>query len=146
MALVIIALGLGGRRTDPAKVGIENVDLVFLTAVVIVRRCAAAMWAVLLASGRGVVVLQFLFLPPVYTFTITDPNQRRSLSSLQSDRHPGFQCRGRACARRPLPRDRQGATTESLYAFSRKLAGTATLDDRIVGERLSNRVDAEGGG
>ena len=77
---------------------------------------------------RGVAVLQFFFLPPVYTFTITDPNNVAAffffmlIARLVSN----VAARVRTQAVTAIGRVR---TTESLYAFSRKLAGTATLDD-----------------
>ena len=60
MALLFVAIGLGAATLiQPLFGGIENVDLVFLTAVVGV---AARYRPVAVAAGkrRGVVVLQFL--------------------------------------------------------------------------------------
>src|SRR5206468_11807084 len=70
----------------------------------------------------------FFFLPPVYTFTITDPTNVAAffffmlIALLVSN----VAARVRSQADTAISRVR---TTESLYAFSRKLAGTATLDD-----------------
>ena len=52
--------------------GIENVDLVFLTAVVGVA-VRYGLWPSLLASVAASLAYNFFFLPPIYTFTITDP-------------------------------------------------------------------------
>lgn len=52
--------------------GIENVDLMFLTAVVTVA-VRYGLWPSLLASVAASLAYNFFFLPPVYTFTITDP-------------------------------------------------------------------------
>ena len=71
----------------------------------------------------------FFFLPPVYTFTITDPTNIAAffffmlIAILVSN----VAARVRYCRR--IPRLAGCAPPESLYAFSRKLAGTATLDD-----------------
>ena len=52
--------------------GIENVDLVFLTAVVGVA-VRFGLWPSLVASVAASLCYNFFFLPPIYTFTITDP-------------------------------------------------------------------------
>ncbi len=115
------------RRTDPAPFGIENVDLVFLTAVVSVA-VRYGLWPSLLASVAASLCYNFFFLPPVYTFTITDPTNVAAffffmlIALLVSN--VGARVRTQAVS--AIGRVR---TTDSLYAFSRKLAGTATLDD-----------------
>ena len=107
--------------------GIENVDLVFLTAVVGVA-VRYGLWPSLLASVAASLCYNFFFLPPVYTFTITDPTNVAAffffmlIAILVSN----VAARVRTQAVTAIGRVR---TTESLYAFSRKLAGTATLDD-----------------
>ena len=107
--------------------GIENVDLVFLTAVVSVA-VRYGLWPSLLASVAASLCYNFFFLPPVYTFTITDPTNVAAffffmlIAILVSN----VAARVRTQAITAIGRVR---TTESLYAFSRKLAGTATLDD-----------------
>ena len=52
--------------------GIENVDLVFLTAVVGVA-VRYGLWPSLFASVAASLCYNFFFLPPIYTFTIADP-------------------------------------------------------------------------
>src|SRR5882757_1968319 len=72
MSLLLAGLGLGAAKLIQPYFGIENVDLVFLTAVV----GAAArygLWPSMLASVAASLCYNFFFLPPVYTFTITDP-------------------------------------------------------------------------
>ena len=70
----------------------------------------------------------FFFLPPVYTFTITDPTNVAAffLFMLVAILVSNVAARVRSQADTAIGRVR---TTDSLYAFSRKLAGTATLDD-----------------
>src|SRR5258707_15895254 len=72
MALVIVAAGLGASELIQPRFGVENVDLVFLTAVVVVA-VRYGLWPSLLASVVASLCYNFFFLPPVYTFTITDP-------------------------------------------------------------------------
>src|ERR1700744_3845561 len=126
-SLAIVALGLGGAKLIQPIFGIENVDLVFLTAVVSVA-VRFGLLPSLLASVAASLCYNFFFLPPVYTFTITDPTNVAAffffmlIAILVSN----VAARVRTQAMTANSRIR---TTESLYAFSRKLAGTATLDD-----------------
>src|SRR3954453_16737794 len=127
MALAIVAAGLGAAKLIQPWFGIENVDLVFLTVVVTVA-VRFGLSPSLLASVADSLCYNFFFLPPVYTFTITDPTNIAAffffmlIAVLVSN--VAARVRGQADA--AIGRVR---TTESLYAFSRKLAGTATLYD-----------------
>jgi two-component system, OmpR family, sensor histidine kinase KdpD len=127
MALLITAIGLGAAALIRPYFGIENVDLVFLTAVVSVA-VRYGLWPSLLASVTASLAYNFFFLPPIYTFTITDPTNIAAffffmlIAILVSN----VAARVRTQADTAIGRIR---TTEQLYAFSRKLAGTATLDD-----------------
>ena len=127
MALLIAAVGLGAATLIKPYFGVENVDLVFLTAVVIVA-VRYGLWPSLLASVAASLAYNFFFLPPIYTFTITDPTNIAAffffmlIAILVSN----VAARVRTQADTAIGRIR---TTEQLYAFSRKLAGTATLDD-----------------
>ena len=127
ISLLFVAVALGAGLLIHPWLGIENVDLVFLTAVV----GAAVRYGLLpsvLASVVASLCYNFFFLPPVYTFTITDPTNVAAffffmlIAILVSN----VAARVRTQAVSAIGRVR---TTESLYAFSRKLAGTATLDD-----------------
>jgi two-component system, OmpR family, sensor histidine kinase KdpD len=127
MSLLVVAVGLGAAELIQPRFGIENVDLVFLTAVVVVG-VRFGLWPSLFASVIASLCYNFFFLPPVYTFTITDPTNVAAffffmlIALLVSN----VAARVRIQADTAIGRVR---TTESLYAFSRKLAGTATLDD-----------------
>ena len=128
MALLFVAIGLGAAMLIQHMFGgIENVDLVFLTAVVGVA-ARYGLLPSLLASVTASLCYNFFFLPPVYTFTITEPTNIAAffffmlIAILVSN----VAARVRLQADTAIGRVR---TTESLYAFSRKLAGTATLDD-----------------
>jgi two-component system sensor histidine kinase KdpD len=126
-ALGIVLVGLGAAVLLQPRFGIENVDLVLLTAVVAVA-VRYGLWPSLLASLAASLAYNFFFLPPVYTFTITDPTNVAAffffmlIAILVSN----VAARVRTQADAAIGRIR---TTEQLYAFSRKLAGTATLDD-----------------
>jgi two-component system sensor histidine kinase KdpD len=127
LALLISAIGLGAAALIKPHFGIENVDLVFLTAVVVVA-VRYGLWPSLLTSLISSFAYNFFFLPPIYTLTITDPTNIIAffffmlIAILVSN----VGARVRAQADTAIGRIR---TTEQLYAFSRKLAGTGTLDD-----------------
>ncbi|MBV9461461.1 MAG: sensor histidine kinase KdpD [Bradyrhizobium sp.] len=127
MALLTTAVGLVAAEIIKPHFGVENVDLVFLTAVVLVA-VRYGLWPSLFASVAASLAYNFFFLPPIYTFTITDPTNIAAffffmlIAILVSN----VAARVRTQADTAIGRIR---TTEQLYAFSRKLAGTATLDD-----------------
>ncbi|KQP21869.1 histidine kinase [Methylobacterium sp. Leaf102] len=107
--------------------GVENADLILLTAIVAVAvrfGLGPSLAAVVAAS----LSYNFFFLPPVYTLTIADPTNIAAfllftavavvVSNLASrSRRDALVSQGRARA------------TERLYGFSRTLAGCGTLDD-----------------
>jgi two-component system sensor histidine kinase KdpD len=127
MALLFVAAALGAGKLIHPWFGIENVDLVFLTAVVGVA-VRYGLWPSLFASVIASLCYNFFFLPPIYTFTITDPTNLAAffffmlIALLVSN--VAARVRGQATAATERVRN-----TEHLYSFSRKLAGTATLDD-----------------
>ena len=126
-ALLAVAAALGIGLLIQPRLGIENVDLVFLTAVVGVA-VRFGLLPSLFASVAASLCYNFFFLPPIYTFTIADPTNVAAflffivVALLVSH----VAARGRTEAVIAHGRVR---TVESLYAFSRKLAGVGTLDD-----------------
>jgi two-component system sensor histidine kinase KdpD len=127
IALVSVAVALGFGELIQPWFGIENVDLVFLTAVVGVA-VRFGLWPSLVASVAASLCYNFFFLPPIYTFTITDPTNVAAffffivMAVIVSN----VAARVRTQAVAAMTRAR---STESLYIFSRKLAGAGTLDD-----------------
>jgi two-component system, OmpR family, sensor histidine kinase KdpD len=127
VALLAVAAALGASLLLRPLLGIENVDLLFLTAIVGVA-VRYGLWPSLTASVAASLCYNFFFLPPVYTFTITDPTNLAAfvlfatLSILVSN----LAARGQV---RTVTAHERVRTVESLYAFSRKLAGAGTLDD-----------------
>ncbi len=126
-ALVAVALALGFGALIKSWVGVGNVDLVFLTAIVAVA-VRFGLWPSLFASLVSAIAYNFFFLPPIYTLTITDPANVVAFGffTLVAVIVSSVAARGRTLAMAAMDRAR---TTESLYAFSRKLAGAGTLDD-----------------
>ena len=126
-AILAVACALGGAELVDYWIGVENVDLVFLTAVVAVAVRFGLMPS-LLASLASALGYNFFFLPPIYTFTIADPHNIAAfaLFTLVAVIVSNVAARGRMQAVTAQARVR---TVESLYSFSRKLAGAGTLDD-----------------
>jgi two-component system sensor histidine kinase KdpD len=127
VALVAVAIALGFGELVNHWIGVENVDLVFLTAVVGVA-VRFGLWPSLFASVVSALCYNFFFLPPIYTFTIADPHNIAAftLFTLVAIIVSQFAGRGRMQTVAAQARVR---AVESLYAFSRKLAGAGTLDD-----------------
>ena len=127
VALFAVAGALAASLLIEPILGIENVDLVFLTAVVGVA-VRYGLWPSLLASFIASLLYNFFFLPPTYTLTIADPTNVAAfiffilIAFIVSN----IAARVRTQAMAAMNRAR---TTESLYSFSRKLAGVGTLDD-----------------
>jgi two-component system, OmpR family, sensor histidine kinase KdpD len=127
IALFAVAGALGLSLLLEPLFGVENVDLIFLTAIVGVA-VRYGLWPSLAASVAASLCYNFFFMPPVYTFTITDPTNVAAfvvftvLAIIVSN----LAGRGRTQTVTALQRVR---STESLYAFSRKLASAGTLDD-----------------
>ncbi|MCK1544452.1 sensor histidine kinase KdpD [Bradyrhizobium sp. 179] len=126
-ALGIVLVGLGAAELIRPYFGIENVDLVLLTSVVAVA-VRYGLWPSLLATVTASLCYNFFFIPPIYTFTITDPTNVAAffLFMVVAMLVSNVAARVRIQADTAIGRIRM---TEQLYAFSRKLAGTATLDD-----------------
>jgi len=125
LAAVAVALGCGELVND--WIGVENVDLVFLTAVVAVA-ARFGLWPSLLASVASALAYNFFFLPPVYTLTIADPHNIAAfaLFTIVALIVSNVAARTRMQAVAAQTRVR---AVDTLYAFSRKLAGAGTLDD-----------------
>jgi two-component system sensor histidine kinase KdpD len=126
-ALIAVGVALGVAQAIQSWLGIENVDLVFLTAVVGIA-VRYGLWPSLAASVAASLCYNFFFMEPLYTFTISDPTNVAAfiffiiIAAIVSN----LAARVRMQAVVAMTRARN---TESLYAFSRKLAGTGTLDD-----------------
>jgi two-component system sensor histidine kinase KdpD len=127
LAIVAVAIALGCGELIDTWIGIENVDLVFLTAIVGVA-ARFGLWPSLLASVVSALCYNFFFLPPFYTLTIEDPHNIAAfaLFTLVAVIVSNLAARARMQAVAAQARVR---AVESLYAFARKLAGAGTLDD-----------------
>ena len=108
-------------------IGLENVSLVFLTAIVAIA-AGFGLWPSLFATTLASLCYNFFFTAPYYTFTIDEPANIIAVVvfTIVAIIVSNVAARARIQAVAAMTRAR---TTELLYAFSRKLAGTGTLDD-----------------
>lgn len=127
VALLAVAVALGIGILVRPLFGIENVDLIFLTAIVGIA-VGYGLWPSLLAAVTASLAYNFFFLPPIYTFTIADPTNIAAfvLFTVLSIAVSNLAARGRT---QTVTAHERVRSVESLYAFSRKLAGAGTLDD-----------------
>ena len=125
----IVALALGVGFALQQFLNVFNIALVFLTAVLVVA-AGYGLLPSLFAVALSVLVYNFFFLPPLYTFTIADPENVVALITflVAAVIASNLAASGRAQAVATRARAR---TTEELLAFSRKLAGVATLDNLL---------------
>jgi two-component system sensor histidine kinase KdpD len=126
-AVLGVAAALGIGELIQPLLGIENVDLVFLTVVVGIA-VRYGLWPSLFATVASSLCYNFFFLPPIYTFTITDPTNIGAFVffTIVAVVVSHFAARGRT---RTVAAHERIRAVELLYAFSRKLAGVGTLDD-----------------
>lgn len=129
VALLSTAIALGmGLALEP-WIGVETIDLLFLTAIVVVA-VRFGLWPSLVAVVAGSLAYNFFFLPPTYTFTVANPT---NVAALLLFTVVAFVVSNLAAlvSRQATAARRRAKTTEALYSFSRKLAGVTTLDDAL---------------
>ncbi len=126
-AVLAVAIALGVGELIKPTFGVENVDLVFLTAIVVVA-VRYGLLPSLAASVGASLAYNFFFLPPIFTFTIADPTNVAAFVFfiLVALIVSNVAAQGRSAAVIAHGRVR---SIESLYSFSRKLAGVGTMDD-----------------
>jgi two-component system, OmpR family, sensor histidine kinase KdpD len=127
LAYVAAATAVGAllRQT----LGVSNLAQVFLIAV-LASAVTYGLWASLFACFVSVLAYNFFFLPPLYTFTIADPENVVALFFFTVVALIASNLAARVRAQAVAARER-ARITEELYLFSRKLAGTAKLDDLL---------------
>jgi two-component system, OmpR family, sensor histidine kinase KdpD len=128
-SLVCVAVALVVALLLRDTLGVASIALAFLTAVLV----SAVTWGLLpslFACLVSVLAYNFFFLPPLYTFTITDPENIVTLFffGLAAVITSNLTARVRAQAITARSRAR---VTEELYMFSRKLAVATNLDDLL---------------
>ena len=128
-SLAFVAVSLGIALLLHQVLGLASVAMAFLTAV-LVSAVVYGLWPALFASFASVLAYNFFFLPPLYTFTIADPENVVALFFFGVTAVIASNLTARVRAQAIVARQR-ARTTEELYQFSRKLAGAANLDDLL---------------
>jgi two-component system sensor histidine kinase KdpD len=127
LATGYVAIALAVGIVLDQVLDVRNLALVFLMAVLtsaVIHGLRPALYSCLVSA----LAFNFFFLPPRYTLTISDPESVLALvfflgvAIIASNLTATVQRQAAAARQR-------ARTTEDLYLFSKKLAGTGTLDD-----------------
>ncbi len=127
LATLYVGCALGVGFLLDQSLDVRNIALVFLMAV-LTTAVTEGLKPALYASVIGALALNFFFLHPLYTFVISDPESVVAfgfffvVAVIASNLTASVQRQAAAARLR-------ARTTEDLYLFSKKLAGTGTLDD-----------------
>jgi two-component system, OmpR family, sensor histidine kinase KdpD len=127
LATVYVGCALGVGFLLDQSLDVRNIALVFLMAV-LTAAVTDGLKPALYASVISALSLNFFFLHPLYTFVINDPESVVAfgfffvVAIVASNLTASVQRQAAAARLR-------ARTTEDLYLFSKKLAGTGTLDD-----------------
>lgn len=124
-----VAAALGVGHVLHRVLALNNMALVFLTAV-LASAVTGGLAPSLYASVVSVLAFNYFFLPPLYTFTISDPENIVALFVFAVVAVIASNLTARVRAQAVTARAR-AKTTEDLYLFSRKLAGVITMDDLL---------------
>jgi two-component system sensor histidine kinase KdpD len=127
VALLAVAAALGIGLLLKPQFGLENVDLVLLAAIVGVA-VRYGLWPSMFATVCASLSYNFFFLPPIYTFTIIEPTNIAAFLLFTIVALIASSLAGRGQYQTTAAHERI-RSVESLYAFSRKLAGAGALDD-----------------
>ena len=107
----------------------SSIGMVYLTAVLLAA-ATYGLWPSLFACVVSTLAYNFFFLEPVYSFTISDPENVVALFFFVLAAFIASNLAARLRAQTYAARAR-ARTTEELYQFSRKLAGIGNLEDLL---------------
>src|SRR5688500_8204343 len=127
--LLAVAAALGAGKFVEPLVGLETIDLLFLTAVLVVAASFGLMPS-LFASTAASLAYNYFFLPPTRTLTIAAPANIAAFAFFILVAVLVSNLAARVRNQMLAAKDR-ARTTEALYDFSRKIAGIADLDDLL---------------
>ncbi|MDE2500722.1 MAG: sensor histidine kinase KdpD [Alphaproteobacteria bacterium] len=128
-SFLIVAVALLAGLGLQEFLGVTNVALVFLIAV-LASAVTYGLLPSLFACVVAVLAFNFFFLPPLYTFTIADPENVVALLTFAVVAVIVSNLAARVRSQAVVARER-AAITENIYLFSRKLAGVFALDDLL---------------
>ena len=124
---VVCTVGLAWAINRLSPLAIGSLGMIFLVPVLVSAVFFGRRNAFITAL-LSVMAYNFFFLPPLYTFTIADPNNWLSFGVLLFVAIIAGNLAARVRAQADLAAARATAMTE-LYRFTGKLAGIARLDD-----------------
>jgi two-component system sensor histidine kinase KdpD len=128
-ALGIVAVALMVGLVLRQSLAVSSISLVFITGVLI-SAITYGRWPALFASFASALAYNFFFLPPLYKFTISDPENVVTLFFFALVAVIASNLTARVRDQVVTARER-AKVTEDLYLFSRKLAGIVSLDDLL---------------
>ncbi len=129
MSTMTVGAAIGLGRLIHMVVPLPNISLVFLAAILFTA-VNYGLWPSLYASLISTLAYNFFFLPPLYTFTITDPANVLALVFFSIVAILTSNLTARVRHQIVVAQSRVKTTTE-LNSFSRKLAGINDLDDLL---------------
>src|SRR5262245_18148983 len=124
---VAVALGIGLLLNQ--FIAVQSISLVFLAGV-LASAIAWGLWPSMFAAVVSMLAYNFFFLPPLYTFTIADPENVLALFFFLIVAVIVSNLTARSRSQIVTARSR-AKTTAELYAFSRKVAGIGVIDDLL---------------
>lgn len=127
LAMAAMATAIG--RGIEWLVVLPNISLVYV-AVILLSAWRHGLWPSVVTALASVAAYNFFFIPPLYTFTIADPANYVALVFFLIVAVLTSMLATRA-RDQTITAQRQARTTADLYAFSRKLAAIADLDDLL---------------
>jgi K+-sensing histidine kinase KdpD len=118
-----------GELTLGTYVNATHLSLLYLLAV-FAAAIRFGLWPAFFASVLGVAALDYLFIPPVYTFYTNTPQDALLLTFLSTGAMIASGLAARLREQMSLAQ-RNAETTAALCRFAGKLAGTLTLDATV---------------
>jgi two-component system sensor histidine kinase KdpD len=127
VALVSVAVAVVVAEALSAVLRLPNLSMIFLTAVLF---CGVRFGtrAAVLASLASFAAYNFFFIPPIYTFTVAQPQELFALLIFLAVAVLTGSLTGRIRDQREMVIG-NAEVTQSLYDYSRKLSGASSADD-----------------
>jgi two-component system sensor histidine kinase KdpD len=144
LSAVAVAVTAGGAWLLRAAFSqaLGSIGMLFLVPVM-VSAVSFGLWPALFTASVSLVAYNFFFLPPLYSLTISDPNNWLSFAVLLFVAVITGNLAARVKAQADLAAKRAGIAGE-LYKFTGKMAGIARLDDILwaASFQIASMLDA----
>jgi two-component system sensor histidine kinase KdpD len=126
-ALASVACAVGVGEVLTALLQLPNLSMIFLTAVLFSGGLYGTRAAVI-ASFASFIAYNFFFIPPIYTFTVAQPQELFALLIFLVVAVLTGSLAGRVRDQRESV-VKNAQVMQSLYDYSRKLSGASSVDD-----------------